>query len=68
MEISKSARLYMERKLKKLYPTLRSPNPRINLSANPVNTLPLEPQQYNPKYLFRSNAVDGGETKEWPNP
>lgn len=68
MEISKSARIYMERKLKTLYPTLRAPNPRLKLSDNPVNTLPLEPQQYKPKYLFRNNAVDGGKTKEWPNP
>lgn len=67
MQISRSAKIYMERKLKMLYPTVRSPNPQLNLSDNPVHKLPLEAQQIKPKFLYRTNAVDGGKTKPWPS-
>jgi hypothetical protein len=64
-EIMRSAKLYLERKLR--IPTQRSPGKKIYLKDNLVHKLPLEPQQVNTKYIFDSNAGDGGKTEPWPN-
>lgn len=64
-EIIRSAKLYQERKLQ--IPTLRTPQQKIFLHDNLVNKLPLEPQQVNPKYIFKDKAGDGGKTEIWPH-
>jgi hypothetical protein len=67
--ISKSAKLYQERRQPDIRTTLRGPGPYLNLDANPVNTLKLEPPLPFPDAQRINNGnppPDAGRTVVWP--
>lgn len=66
-QVGKSAKLYFERKMPKLQPTLRGPGPQLYLADNPVHRLKLEPPQPNPAFFYNRKYVDGGKTRPWPS-
>jgi hypothetical protein len=66
-QIGRSAKLYQERRMPQYVPTLRGPSPQVNLSDNPVHTLPLESPLPNPQFLYNRKYVDGGRTQPWPH-
>jgi hypothetical protein len=66
-QIGRSAKLYQERRLPDYMPTLRGPGPRLFLSDNPVNNIPLEAPLPAAKFLYNRKYVDGGKTTPWPS-
>jgi len=66
-EISRSAKLYQERRQPAFQKTFRGPGPQIYLPDNPVNTLNLEPPLPNPDCRQNGTPVtDTNRTQVWP--
>lgn len=66
MEIRKSAKLYMERKLPAYQNTLRGPVPQLYLHDNPVHRITLKSPFPLPKFSYNRKYVDGGKIGPWP--
>ena len=65
MEISRSARLYQERKRPEFEQTRRAPGPRADLEHNLVHIVPAETL---PEVLLDVvTQPDAGLTQPWPN-
>jgi hypothetical protein len=67
--ISKSAKLYQERRQPNIRETLRGPGPNLFLESNPVNNLKLEPPLPIPETQRDTNGTpppDAGRTVVWP--
>ena len=67
MEIRKSAKLYMERKLPQYQSTLRGPVPQLYLPDNPVHKIKLESPFPLPKFSYNRKYVDSGLSGQWPD-
>jgi hypothetical protein len=66
-QISRSAKLYQERRQPAFQPTLRDPGLQVNLSANAAHKLTLSPPHPKPNYCANGTPVtDAGLTQEWP--
>ena len=67
--ISRSARLYQERRLPGDQETLRSPGPRGNLDQLMIHSLTLSPPYPAPAVLQETAAPppDAGHTQPWPH-
>lgn len=70
MHISRSAKLFQERRIPADQLTLRLPGPRSNFDANRVHFLPLSPPYPIPDVLHaeQRNAPDNAHTSVWPWP
>lgn len=70
VQISKSAKLYQERRQPQLQPTLRGPGPQVYLPNNPVHSLNLEPPLPPPSSCVNENLdapdIDTTRTQAWP--
>lgn len=67
VDISRDPSFYQERR--GLIPTRRLPAPRLDLGANPINSLPMSPPQPPPEVLLpyrRPASPDSGEIAPWP--
>lgn len=67
MQIRKSAKLYMERKLPQYQNTLRGPAPQLYLHDNPVHYITLKAPFPLPKFSYDKKYVTKGKTNQWPN-
>lgn len=67
--VSRSAKLYQERRLPKGRTTRRLPTPRSNLSRNQVHQLPLDPPFPTPAVLQHEGGQppDASLTTPWPH-
>jgi hypothetical protein len=65
MELSRSAKFFLERK--DLIPTLRGPLPRLALDLNAVQHFPVSAPLPNPNLLVAGRNSDQGRTEIWPH-
>ena len=66
-QVSRSAKLYQERRQPAFPNTASGPGLQINLPDNAVHHLTLSPPYPNPNYCANGNPVtDTGRTQEWP--
>jgi hypothetical protein len=70
VQISRSARLYQERRQPQFQPTIRGPGPQVYLPNNPVHRLTLEPP-LPPSPVCTSTednipVTDTNTTQVWP--
>jgi hypothetical protein len=67
LHISKSAKLYQERRQPEFQKTMRAPGFQANLAANLVHNLKLEPPFPQPDFCKNGHPVtDTGRTQVWP--
>lgn len=69
-QISRSGKLYQERRQPEFQATLRGPGPQIFLADNLAHDLPLEPPYPYPQYQRGANGnpvPDAGRTQVWPH-
>ncbi|NDD52267.1 hypothetical protein EBZ39_00045 [bacterium] len=74
VQISRSAKLYQERRQPQFQPTMRGPGPQVYLPNNPVHSLTLEPPLPYPPTCIESTSnanvevpvVDTNTTQVWP--
>lgn len=68
--ISKSAKLYQERRQPEIRVTLRGPGPYVDLNKNPVHTLNLEPpfptSERGIYGFIGGSSPDSARTAVWP--
>lgn len=64
--ISKSAKLYQERRQPDIRKTWRGPGPILNLDANLANHLELKPPLPLPETNINPTAPDNTKTVVWP--
>lgn len=66
--ISRSAKLYQERRQEQFQPTLRGPGPQVYLPNNPVHRLTIEPPLSSQKPCSDTDipGVDTNRTQAWP--
>lgn len=64
--ISKSAKLYQERRQPDIRVTWRGPGPYLSLQNNPATTLKLSPPLPFPDTQRDNNAPDNTRTVVWP--
>jgi len=67
--ISKSAKLYQERRQPEIRKTMRGPGPQLYLHDNPANTLKLQPPLPVTEAVRPTNGnppPDAGRTVVWP--
>lgn len=64
--ISKSAKLYQERRQPDIRKTHRGPGPYLDLNSNLVNHLPLQPPLPRPDTQINPTAPDSVQTQAWP--
>jgi len=67
--LSKSAKLYQERRAPEDVQTHRLPGPRLDLAHNPIHTIPISPPYPLPDALqmARNHPPDAGNTTPWPH-
>lgn len=68
--LSKSPKLYQERRLPADRQTLRGPGPRSDFDNNLARAIPLLPPLPLPELLHAAGGgppTDGGETTPWPH-
>ncbi len=68
--LSRSAKLYQERRQPELRSTFRGPGPQVNLEANEARTRALAPPLPLPSLLADQNGApppDAGRTHVWPH-
>jgi len=66
-QVSRSAKLYQERRQPAFQGTFRSPGLQVNLPDNAVHNLTLNPPHPSPNYCANGNPItDTGRTQEWP--
>ena len=68
VELSRSARLYQERRLPQDQETLRGPGPRSDLNRTMVHSLPMKAPFPTAEALQTENnhPPDAGHTQPWP--
>ena len=67
-DLSKSGKLYQERQQPAFQKTMRSPGHQINLDANLVHKITLDPPFPLPDFCANGNPVpDTGRTQLWPH-
>lgn len=68
-ELSRSAKRYMERRSPGLQGTFRKPNAHLNLTANAIHSLEMDPPYPLVDVLHCQNnqPPDSGGTKPWPH-
>ena len=68
-QISRSAKLFMERRAPAAQETLRSPGPRSNLDRNIVHVIPLTAPLPSTDVLQEQGGMppDAGHTPAWPH-
>lgn len=64
--ISKSAKLYQERRQSGIRKTWRGPGPYLDLASNLANYLPLQPPLPAPETQIDPTAPDSVKTQVWP--
>lgn len=65
--ISRSARLYQERRLPDDRTTRRLPSMRTNLSVHPLHRFPLKDPYPNPEQMTTQQPPDASHTFVWPH-
>jgi hypothetical protein len=66
INVGRSAKLYQERRLGYIQPTMRGPGPHVYLPDNAVHDLRLEPPLPDPSAID-CTPVDTGQTEVWPH-